>query len=127
MLESDITFLLFFGIACMFFTLCIFIWRGILWLSFISGAMWIMFGMFFNTRIQDGEYIMEFQEYMPIVLIAIGIAMILSPLWLKTSKQLDLEKDAPDDIHIFGKDEDMWDEGLREYGIKPKNERKSRY
>ena len=123
MAEADITFLLFFGIACIFFTLCIFIWRGVLWLSFISGAMWIMFGMFFSMRTQEGETIMQFQEYMPAVLIGIGIAMILSPMWLKSKDTMDIESNAPDDIDIWGKE--TFDEDLREYGIRPK-EKKSR-
>ena len=123
MLETDITFMIFMGIGCIIFTLFIFIWRGIIWLSFISGAFWILYGLYFTQRTQEGVVLMQFQEYLPIMLIGIGIAMILSPMWL-SAKQMDAEKDAPNDINVFG--ERNYEEDLSEFGIKRKSERNNR-
>lgn len=118
MLETDITFMIFMGIGCIIFTLFIFIWRGIIWLSFISGAFWILYGLYFMQRTQEGVVLMQFQEYLPTMLIGVGIAMILSPMWLKSKDTMDIESNAPNDIDIWG--EGKFDEDLSEFGIKSK-------
>ena len=100
MAETDITFLLFMGIGCIVFTLFVFIWRGITWMGILSGVFWILFGMYFNSRTQEGARIMQYQEYMPAILIGVGIAMILSPFWLK-SKDIDI-------MDNVGGHKDMW-------------------
>jgi len=60
-------------------------------------------GFFFVYKTQEGTTIMLFQEYMGIIFIGIGIAMIFSFAWLR-QKQMDVEKNAPNDIDIFGDD-----------------------
>ncbi len=117
---ADITFLLIIGIACLAFTLFVFIWRGLVWLSIISGLMWLLLGFFFNYKTQQGTEIMLFQEYMGIIFIGIGIVMMLSFAWLK-AKNMDIEKNAPNDINIWGKEPQ---EDLREFGIDPNKKKK---
>jgi len=100
---ADITFLILIGVACLSFTLFVFIWRGIIWLSIMSGVMWLLMGFFFVYKTQEGTTIMLFQEYMGMLFIGVGIVMTLSFMWLR-AKQMDAEKNAPQDIDIFGDD-----------------------
>jgi hypothetical protein len=118
---ADVTFLMIVGILAILSTGAIFIWRGIIWLSFISGVMWLLLGFYFITKTQAGTELLAFQEYIQVIFLGIGLAMFFSPMWLKQAKNPNiLEKDAPNDINIWGSDEKYNNEDLREFGIKPK-------
>jgi hypothetical protein len=69
----------------------------------MSGVMWLLMGFFFVYKTQEGTTIMLFQEYMGMLFIGVGIVMTLSFMWLR-AKQMDAEKNAPQDIDIFGDD-----------------------
>jgi hypothetical protein len=79
----------------------VFIWRGILWLGFISGAMWLLLGFFLVQRTQQGVVLLEFQEYIQLLLIGTGIIMFLSFVWLRVKNTMDAEADPPSDIDIW--------------------------
>jgi hypothetical protein len=122
---ADLLFICVVGILAILSTVAIFVWRGILWLAFISGVMWMLLGFFFMTRTQGGTELLAFQEYLQLLFVGIGVAMFFSPMWLR-AKQMDIERNAPNDIKIWGKDENF-NEDLREFGInsevkKKKNE-----
>jgi len=118
MLETDITFLIVILSLAVIFTICVFIWKGIVWMSLISGLLWVVAGAFFMVRVQEGVDIMMFQEYMGVLLIGIAIVMFFSPMWLK-AKDADIEHNAPDDI-------DIWDERAMERHLESKKEREKR-
>lgn len=101
MAEADITFLVAVGILALIFTFIAVIWRGIIWAGIVSGIMWLLIGFFFVTRTQQGIILLEFQQYVQLILLGLGFAMLLSPFWLK-AKDMDLESNAPDDINIWG-------------------------
>jgi hypothetical protein len=123
---ASVTFLIIVGILAILSTAAIFVWRGIIWLSFISGVMWLLLGFYFITQTQAGTELLAFQEYIQVIFLGIGLAMFLSPMWLKQSTNPNiLEKDAPNDINIWGSDERYNNEDLREFGIKPKGKKKS--
>jgi len=119
---ADIVFLLIIGIGCLAVTGCLLIWRGVIWLSFLSGVLWFLFGGFFLLRTQEGVVIMEFQEYMGMLLVGVSIALFLSPLWLR-ARNMDAEIDPPSDI-------DIWKANRKEHRAKineMKNARRDRY
>ncbi|MFA5049093.1 MAG: hypothetical protein WC516_08770 [Patescibacteria group bacterium] len=117
---ADLLFICVIGILAILATAAIFIWRGIVWLSFVSGVMWMLLGFFFITRTQQGTELLTFQEYIQVIFLGIGIAMFFSPMWIK-QKQMDLERNSPNDVHIWGKEPE---EDLREFGIKSKEKKK---
>ncbi len=122
---ADLLFICVIGILAILSTVAIFVWRGIVWLSFISGVMWLLLGFFFITKTQAGTELLEFQEYVQIMFLGIGVVMFFSPMWLKQANNPNiLEKDAPNDINIWGSDERYNNEDLREFGIKPKGKKK---
>ena len=100
MLIADLLFICAIGILAILSTVAVFVWRGILWLGFISGAMWLLMGFFFITRTQQGVVLLEFQEYIQILFLGVGIIMFLSFAWLR-AKNMDVEVDAPSDIDIW--------------------------
>jgi len=100
------------------FTICVFIWKGIIWMSLISGVLWVVAGAFFMIRVQEGVNIMMFQEYMGILLIGIAIVMFFSPMWLR-AKGDDMERNAPDDI-------DIWNEKSFEQHLETRKEKEKR-
>lgn len=118
MLEADITFLIVILSLSVIFTICVFIWKGIIWMSLISGVLWVVAGAFFMIRVQEGVNIMMFQEYMGMLLIGIALVMFFSPMWLK-AKDADIERNAPDDI-------DIWDERGMERHLETRKEREKR-
>ncbi len=122
---ADLLFICAVGILAILSTVAIFVWRGIIWLAFVSGVMWLLLGFFFITRTQQGTELLAFQEYLQLIFLGVGIAMIFSPMWLKQATNPNiLEKDAPNDINIWGSDEKYNNEDLREFGIKPKGKKK---
>lgn len=118
---ADLLFICVVGILAVLATAGIFVWRGVLWLAFISGAMWLLLGFFFITRTQAGTELLAFQEYIQILFLGIGVVMFFSPMWLR-AKQMDIERNAPNDIKIWGKD-DNFNEDLREFGIEEKKKK----
>ena len=99
----DITGLVVFGIGAILCTVLVFIWRGIVWLSILSGVFWLLLGFMLVQRTQEGTALIPFQEYMGMLFIGVGIVMTLSFMWLK-AKNMDVEKNAPQDIDIYGDD-----------------------
>lgn len=97
---ADLLFICCVGILAILSTVAVFVWRGILWLGFISGAMWLLLGFFFITRTQQGTVLLEFQEYIQLLLLGVGIIMFLSFAWLR-AKNMDVEVDPPSDIDIW--------------------------
>jgi hypothetical protein len=120
---ADLLFICCIGILAILSTVAIFVWRGIVWLSFISGVMWLLLGFFFITRTQQGTELLAFQEYIQVIFLGLGLVMFFSPMWLR-ARDMNLEKDAPNDINIWGSDEKYNNEDLREFGIKPKGKKK---
>ena len=118
MLEADITFLIVILSLAVIFTICVFIWKGIIWMSLISGVLWIVAGAFFMIRVQEGVNIMMFQEYMGMLLIGIAFVMFSSPMWLK-AKNADIEHNAPNDI-------DIWNEKSFEQHLETRKEKEKR-
>lgn len=118
MLETDITFLIVILSLATIFTVVVFVWKGVVWMSLISGVLWIMSGAFFMTRTQEGIVILPLQEYFQLLLIGIGIVMFFSPMWLK-AKDADIERNAPDDI-------DIWDEKAMDRHLETRKEREKR-
>ncbi len=118
MLEADITFLIVILSLAVIFTICVFIWKGIIWMSLISGVLWIVAGAFFMIRVQEGVNIMMFQEYMGMLLIGIAFVMFFSPMWLR-AKSDDIERNAPDDI-------DIWNEKSFEQHLETRKEKEKR-
>lgn len=98
---ADLLFICCIGILAILSTVAVFIWRGILWLGFVSGAMWLMLGFFFVTRTQQGTVLLEFQEYIQLLLLGVGVVMILSFAWLRAKNNMDVEVDPPSDIDIW--------------------------
>jgi hypothetical protein len=81
-----------------------------------------MLGFFFVTRTQQGTVLLEFQEYIQLLLLGVGVVMILSFAWLR-AKNMDVELDAPSDI-------DIWKANRKEHRAKineMKNARRDRY
>lgn len=97
MLVTNITFLLVIGIGIMFSTILAFHYKGIFWLAFLSGIFWLVFGIWCRTTI---DITFMYQRELAVLFIFIGIAMFLSPFWLK-AKQADIETPPPDDIDIW--------------------------
>jgi hypothetical protein len=89
------------GLLALIFTFIVIIWRGIVWAGILSGVFWLLLGFFFVIRTQQGVVLMEFQQYIELIFLAVGFAMLLSPFWLK-AKNMDLETNAPDDLNIWG-------------------------
>ena len=118
MLEADITFLIVILSLAVIFTICVFIWKGIIWMSLISGVLWVVAGAFFMIRVQEGVNIMMFQEYMGMLLIGIAIVMFFSPMWLR-AKSDDIERNAPEDI-------DIWNEKSFEHHLETRKEKEKR-
>jgi len=100
MLISDVVFLVVVGILILFSTVSVFIWKGLVWVSIISGVSWVLMGAFLVLRTQQGEVILEFQEYIQLLCFGVAIAMFFSPMWLR-AKSMELEMDAPSDIDIW--------------------------
>lgn len=121
MIISDLLFICVIGILAILSTAAIFVWRGIVWISFISGVMWALLGFFVIANTQEGTVLFDFQEYVQIIFLGISIAMFFSPMWLK-AKNMDIEKNAPNDIKIW-KDRET-EEDLREFGIDSKEQRR---
>jgi hypothetical protein len=122
MLISDVVFLLVVGLLILFSTTSVFIWKGLVWLSIISGVSWALMGFFLVLRTQQGEVILEFQEYIQLIAIGISLVMFFSPMWLR-AKNMDVEMDAPSDI-------DIWKANRKEHRAKineMKNARRDRY
>jgi hypothetical protein len=105
MAEADITFLIFVGLGAVIFTVLVLIWKGLVWMSLICAAFWFILGFYFAQRTQEGTVLLQYQEYIQLLMLAIGFAMIFSPFWLK-QKDMDLEQ-TPDDINIFGDGKEM--------------------
>ena len=120
MAEADITYLLVIGILALIFTFVCIIWRGLLIFGMLSGALWAMIGFFFVQRTQEGVVIMLYQEYFQLLMIGLAVAMFFSPLWLR-AKNMDIERNAPNDINIFGERDNQ--EDLSEFGIRPKTKK----
>lgn len=118
MLISDVVFLLLIGILLLFSTISVFIWKGLVWLSLISAVSWFLMGFFLILRTQQGEVILEFQEYIQLICIAIGFVMAFSPMWLK-AKSMDVEADPPSDI-------DIWKANRKEHRAKINDMKKAR-
>jgi hypothetical protein len=102
---TDITFLVVVGILMLVTTIAVFIWKGLVWVSLLSAVFWFLMGFFFIQRTQDGVELLMYQEYIQLLMIAGGFAMLFSPMWLK-AKDMDLES-TPDDINIFGDKQEM--------------------
>jgi energy-coupling factor transporter transmembrane protein EcfT len=100
---ADITFLLIVLGLAVLFTVMVFIWKGTVWMSIVSAVMWFLIGFFFIMRTQEGTELLAYQEYIQLLMIGIGFVMMFSPIWLR-SKDADLEKNAPQDIDIWGED-----------------------
>lgn len=122
MLISDVVFLLLIGILLLFSTISVFIWKGLVWLSIISGVSWALMGFFLVLRTQQGEVILEFQEYIQLIAIGISLVMFFSPMWLR-AKNMDVEFDPPSDT-------DIWKANRKEHRTKineMKRARRDRY
>ena len=120
---ADLLFICCIGILAILSTVAVFVWRGILWLGFISGAMWLLLGFFFVTRTQQGIVLLEFQEYIQLLFLGIGVVMFLSFAWLRAKNSMDVEVDPPSDI-------DIWKENRKAHRAKineMKNMRRDRY
>jgi hypothetical protein len=127
---TDITFLAIVGLAMIITTICVFIWKGLVWVSLLSAVFWFLMGFFFIQRTQDGVELLMYQEYIQLLMIGGGFAMLFSPMWLK-AKDMDLES-TPDDIDIFGDRQEMSEfEASKNYNRdridKMKSLRKKRY
>jgi hypothetical protein len=99
MVVGDIVFMIAIAIWILFFTTAAIVWRGIWFFGILSGLGWFLAGFYFFARF--GALGLMYQREMSLVFIGVGIAMTLSPFWLK-AKQADLESNAPDDINIWG-------------------------
>ena len=113
MLLTDLVFLTVVGLLALIFAFIAIIWRGIIWAGILSGVMWLLLGFFFVIRTQQGVVIMEFQNYIQLIFLGVGLAMLLSPFWLK-AKNMDLEANAPDDLNIWGDKKSREDKELEE-------------
>lgn len=118
MLISDIVFLLAIGVLLLFSTISVFVWKGLVWLSIISAVSWFLMGFFLVLRTQQGEVILEFQEYIQLICIGVGFVMLFSPMWLK-AKNMDVEVDPPSDI-------DIWKANRKEHRTKINDMKKAR-
>lgn len=107
MAEADITFLIFVGLGAVIFTVLVLIWKGLVWMSLICAAFWFILGFYFVQRTQEGTVLLQYQEYIQLLMLAIGFAMIFSPFWLKAKDDAALEGGTPDDINIFGDKQEM--------------------
>ena len=96
---TDITFLLVIGIGILAFTAMAFIWKGIVWLSWISAIFWLLLGIW--CRVTPDVTFM-FQREIGILFIGIFLAMIFAPFYMK-AKDAEVLDDAPDDIDIWSK------------------------
>lgn len=99
MAVTDITFLIFMGVGILAFTPMSFIWRGIIWLPWISGIFWLLLGIW--CRVTPDVTFM-FQREIGVLFIGIFLAMMFAPFYMK-AKDADVIEDAPDDIDIWGK------------------------
>lgn len=102
---SDITFLLIFLPAALILTILQFVWRGIWIFGVTGGLFWILIGFFCMARDNAGVTLFLYQRELVYLFIFLGLAITLSPYFVR-AKNMDLEKDAPDDIDIWA--------GLRE-------------
>ncbi len=113
MLLTDLVFMVVVGLLALIFAFIVIIWRGIVWAGILSGVMWLLLGFFFVLRTQNGVVIMEFQNYIQLIFLGLGFAMLLSPFWLK-AKNMDLESNAPDDLNIWGDKKGIEDKELED-------------
>jgi len=122
LLIQDVAFLLLIGILILFSTISVFIWKGLVWLSIISGVSWALMGFFLVLRTSQGEVILEFQEYVQLIAIGISLVMFFSPMWL-SARNMNVEADPPSDIDIWKANRKAHRAQINEL----KNNRKDRY
>jgi hypothetical protein len=101
MAVTDLLFICAIGILAILATIAVFVWRGYVWISIVSGVLWLLLGFFFVLRTQEGTVLLEFQEYIQLLLLGIGIVMTFSFSWAK-AKNMDIEKPPPQDIDLYG-------------------------
>lgn len=98
MLMTDVTFMIVIGVWILFFTTACIVWRGIWIFGILSGLGWFLAGFYWISQAE--RIALMYQREMGMVFVAIGIAMMLSPMWIK-SKQADIEKNPPQ-VNIWG-------------------------
>ena len=101
MLLSDITFLLIFMPAALILTILQFVWRGIWIFGVTGGLFWILIGFFCMSRDNSGVTLFLYQRELVYLFIFLGLAITLSPYFVRAKDADIAETDAPDDIDIW--------------------------
>ncbi len=117
---ADITFLLVIGIGILAFTAMAFVWKGIIWLAWISAIFWLLLGIWCRAT---PDVTFMFQREIGILFLGIFLAMLFAPFYMK-AKDAEVLDDAPDDIDIWkGMAEKHRERVDRHKGLKKSNRR----
>jgi len=108
MLITDVTFLLVFGIGILAFSIFSIIWKGILFFPILAAIFWILFGVWCRQAV-DVNFM--FMREIGVIFIGVGIAWFWAPWWLK-AKDVSVEENAPDDIDVWGEQQQKFRERI---------------